>query len=174
MTVQDRSAHTAGCAVDTPPPTPVPDDWRPALPFAALGASYVVLGGLVAAVGYSADWDRAAWASAFLVLVGGVAQVVLGGGAVALAAAQPPRKGFLLRIALWNIGTLVVLAGGLAEQVVVVAIGGLVLLGGLVVSLKSARCGGRRVHARWAQLGYDGFVVFLLASIGVGVALTAA
>lgn len=82
-----------------------------ALPFVVLGAACVVAGGLVAAAVAMAPSQLGSWAAAYLVLVGGVAQVALGAGQALLASRPPGRRAVAAGVAGWNAGNGAVLAG---------------------------------------------------------------
>lgn len=72
----------------------------PPIPFIATGGTLVVAGGLVAAVNSAAPFAHGSWLAAYLVLVGGVAQIALGVGAAALAPQR--RSARLARCARWR------------------------------------------------------------------------
>jgi hypothetical protein len=57
---------------------------RPTIATVALGGELIVAGGIVAAVNSASPFGHGSWLAAYLVLVGGVSQVVLSIGALAL------------------------------------------------------------------------------------------
>ena len=140
-----------------------------------LGACGIVLGGLVAAVTGPLELEQGSWAAAYLVLVVGVAQVVVG-LAPAFFAARPttPLLGWTT-VACWNVGSALVIGGTLARLPLVVDGGSLLLMLGVAMALYAARRGlqhcasepGRRL-ARWA---YRGLLLLLLVSIPVGMVI---
>ncbi|HEY5019315.1 MAG TPA: hypothetical protein VII59_21295, partial [Streptosporangiaceae bacterium] len=87
--------------------------WSAASPFVAMGTACVVAGGLVAAAVAMAPSELGSWAAAYLVLVGGVAQVALGAGLALLAPRPPGRRAVIAGLAGWNAGNGAVLAGTL-------------------------------------------------------------
>src|SRR6476661_2233030 len=93
---------------------------RQLLTVAALGGAAIVAGGLVAAGNSAAPFAHGSWLSAYLVLVAGVSQLVLGIGARALPAHQPPATTTYVQVALWNLGNLAVAAGVLGDAAVAV------------------------------------------------------
>ncbi|MEZ5077552.1 MAG: hypothetical protein R2725_08930 [Solirubrobacterales bacterium] len=98
------------------------------LAFVAVAAAMVTAGGLLAAINSAAPFAHGSWLAAYLVLVGGVAQLVLGLGPLALPAPRLSRRLRLAQLTLWNLGNAVVVVGVLVDLSGVVAAGGLVLL----------------------------------------------
>lgn len=145
----------------------LPARLRPALPFVAVGAACVVAGGLVAAVTAPAPTEHGSWAAAYLVLVGGVAQIALALGQSWLAPAAPSRRLLAGEYVAWSLGNAAVLIGTLAEVPAVVDIGGALLVAALAIFAIAVR-GGRR---HWALLVYRALVVLMLVSIPVGLVL---
>jgi hypothetical protein len=142
---------------------------RQSLTFAALGGAAIVAGGLIAAVNSAAPFAHGSWLSAYLVLVAGVSQLVLGIGAQALPVHRPPATTRHLQSAFWNVGNLAVAGGVLVGAPVVVATGS----GLLLVALGSfALCvgHGRRCARRWV-VAYHATAALLTVSVGIGCAL---
>ena len=113
-------------------------------------------------------WDRGSWVAAFLVLVAGVAQIVLGAGQVMLAS-RPPTGVFIATWwASWNGGCVAVIAGTLLASPVTVSFGSALLAVGLAMSTLAARG-----PTRWplARLLYRAVLIVLLVSVPIGVAL---
>lgn len=160
--------RSRGAAV---PPSPVPADWHPALPYVVVGSLLIVAGGLAAAVGSALQWERAAWVAAYVVLVGGVAQIALGVGRVLLAAAAPTPAERWAELLAWNGGAAAVLIGDLARALPLVVLGSAALLVALGLFFAGVRRGGRRVRSRWVLAAYDAGVVVLLASVVIGTLL---
>lgn len=134
-------------------------------PFAAAapGAALVVAGGLVAAANSATPFAHGSWLAAYLVLVGGVAQVALCLGA-------PAPAGLRARMLLWNAGTILVPAGVLSGLLGLVAAGSAALL----VALASFASASHRTGRRGASvLAYRGLLAALALSVAVGVALAA-
>ncbi|HEY8473153.1 MAG TPA: hypothetical protein VIL37_11050 [Natronosporangium sp.] len=128
-----------------------------------LGAGCVVLGGLVAAVTRPLQLTDGSWAAAYLVLVCGVAQYVM--GRVLGLPAVPGKPGWSL-VAVWNLGNLAVIAGTLLEVPAIVDAGAVLL----VAALGLAWLAGRAVPRPVGWL-YRGMLLVLLVSIPVGVVL---
>ena len=139
---------------------------RERLPFLAVAAVMIVAGGLVAAVNGAAEFAHGSWLAAYLVLVGGVAQLVLGFGCLLLPqAAAPPSLG-RLQLGLWNLGTLTV-AGGVLGSLFGVVLAGSVIVAAALVAFASGTGpmhgpGSRRVIAYRAVIG------LLIVSVLVG------
>lgn len=99
--------------------------------FAAVAGAMVVAGGLVAAINSAAPFAHGSWLAAYLVLVGGVAQLLLGVGCLGLPA---PRLSAQLRgaqLGLWNLGVAAVAGGVLGDALGLVAVGSVIVLGAL-------------------------------------------
>lgn len=95
--------------------------------FVVLGAGQVVLGGLVAAIAAPLELDHGSWLAAYLVLVGGVAQYVLG-RAPGWFGDRPGENSIMAQILLWNAGNAAVLAGTLFGIVYLVDAGSIALV----------------------------------------------
>jgi hypothetical protein len=137
--------------------------WRQVRWFGYFGAACIVTGGLVAAASAPAHSEVGAWAAAYLVLVGGVAQIMLG---VAQAVLSPGRRSAVtidLQVVLFNSGNAAVVAGTATGAHVVGDAGALVLLAALVLSAGALR----GVRGRAAGL-YRAIVVLLAFSVPVG------
>ena len=138
-------------------------NWSRASWFVCLGAACIVAGGLVAAASAPAHSEVGTWTAAYLVLVGGAAQVMLG---VAQGVLSPGRVTGLvvaLQVVLFNAGNAAVVAGTATGILVVGDIGALVLLVALVLAAGATRgLGGRAVGL------YRAIVVVLALSVPVG------
>jgi hypothetical protein len=129
----------------------------------------IVAGGLVAAINSAAPFAHGSWVAAYLVLVGGVAQMFLGVWCLGL---PEPRLAARLRgveLGLWNVGNAIVIGGVLADSVGVVVVGSAMLLG----ALASFAVGGGPL--RRDQLGrviiYRIVILGLAGSVVVGAVL---
>lgn len=143
---------------------------RPAeRPFVLLGGACIVAGGLVSAAAAPTASYLSSWAVAYLVLVAGAAQVVLGLGQARLTGDLSRRvlQGELLA---WNLGNAAVLAGTLLGVAPALYAGCALLVAALVLVLLAIR------HARngWLLTTTRIVVVLLLVSIPVGIVLQAA
>lgn len=149
-------AHTSSSPLTTP-----------AQAHLVLGTASIVLGGLVAAVTGPFGWEKGSWAAAYLVLVTGVAQYVMGRRRA--GAAAPDRDGWL-QLATWNLGSLAVILGALVRQPLIVDLGSLVLLPALALALRTdLRLG---AGSRAVTAGYRLLLLALLVSIPIGMLLT--
>jgi hypothetical protein len=149
---------------------PAPGRWSidPAgTPFVAAAGVLIVAGGLVAAVNSAAPFAHGSWLAAYLVLVGGVSQVLLGVGGVALRATSGAGR---LELALWNAGTLVVAFGVLVDASAIVALGSAALL---IALARFGAATARGAPLRW-RLAYQALIVALASSVLVGCALAIA
>ena len=145
--------------------------WSAASPFLALGTACVVAGGLVAAAVAMAPSELGSWAAAYLVLVGGVAQVALGAGQALLAPRPPGRRAVLAELAGWNAGNGAVLAGTLLGATWLADIGGAALIAALALAIAATRGAVRR--PAWPLHAYRALVALVLVSIPVGRAIAA-
>ncbi|MGB7981002.1 MAG: hypothetical protein WCF36_09450 [Candidatus Nanopelagicales bacterium] len=149
----------------------------PAAPWLALGVASIFAGGLLAAVVAHDPTEKAVWASAYLVLVAGLAQVALA-LARALLAPRPPQTGVLARdflvLALGNAGVVI---GTLTDALWLVDVGGILLVVALGLTVWGTRGGtGLTTEARPTWLAgllwpYRLLVVILLVSIPIGLFL---
>jgi hypothetical protein len=99
--------------------------------FAATSGALIVAGGLVAAINSATPFAHGSWVAAYLVLVGGVAQMFLGVWCLGL---PEPKLAARLRgaeLGLWNVGNAIVVGGVLTESASVVVVGSAMLLGAL-------------------------------------------
>ncbi|WP_137724138.1 hypothetical protein [Prescottella subtropica] len=140
-------------------------NWRTGGLFLLTGAAAVVAGGLLAAVTASAPTEHAVWASAYLVLVAGVCQIVVGGVTALLA----DRFGGVLAAA-WIVFTsanAAVIGGTVTETTPVLWVGALLLLASLVLLLVAVR-GVRGGVLLW---GYRAVLIVLAVSTPIGLLL---
>lgn len=143
--------------------------------FAAAAGSMIIGGGLVAAINSAVPFAHGSWLAAYLVLVGGVAQLLLGVGCLVL---PEPRLSARLRgaqVGLWNAGNVVVLGGVLGERFALVLAGSLLVLAALAGFAIGAgpgwsHPGGRLIFYRVSILGLGASVVVggLLANSSSG------
>lgn len=124
--------------------------------------------------------DRGWWLVAYLSLVGGVAQLMLGPGLIALArrsgAPAPGGRGAMMtRLVLWNAGALLVAAANLAGAMPGVVAGSAILLVALALftgDLRAVRAAASDVATWiWWLRGYAFLLVFLAVSVAVGTML---
>jgi hypothetical protein len=143
---------------------------RAAAPFVFLGSACVIGGGLASAATAPSATLHSAWAVAYLVLVAGVAQIVLGIAQVAMAATVPPRLLLGTQLATWNVGNAAVLVGTLTNVMPLTDLGGALLVVALALVLAAIRAGRGGRAATVLRL----LVLLLLVSIPVGLVLQAA
>lgn len=141
------------------------------------GAAYLTAAAGIAVVHAGSPVTRGWWLVAFLSLVGGVSQLLLGPGLLALSrrsgAPAPPRRTAGAELALWNGGTATVAIADLASSFAGV-VGGGVLLGLALLlfarDLRTVRTAAPRPALEWVR-AYAGLLGFLALSIAVGVLL---
>lgn len=130
------------------------------------GGILIVAGGVVAAVNSAAPFAHGSWLAAYLVLVGGVAQIALAAGHAALVAPGRGSRRPRSRLLLWNFGSLAVPAGVPADSAAWVTAGSVALLCALALF---ARVVSDAPRSR--TIAYLALVVSLGASVVVGSAL---
>ena len=145
---------------------PLMAELRSTVGFIVCGGILIVAGGVVAAVNSAAPFAHGSWLAAYLVLVGGVAQILLAGGRAAIVSRSGRSRG---RLVLWNFGSLAVPAGVLADTTASVTAGSVALLCALALFAKAGfpPAPGRRARA----VAYLVLIVSLAASVVVGSAL---
>ena len=136
--------------------------------FISLGMAYVVAGGLISAVTASVPSQRTAWLVAYLVLIGGAAQLGLGYGQSRLADEDPSRRRVVGEVLTFNLGNAAVIAGTFLAQPYLVDAGGAAIVVSLVLFWRGARGRSRRGSFRYA---YVILVAVLIVSIPIGLAL---
>lgn len=156
-------------ALDPAPISILTQRWRSIRPFAALGSLSIVAGGFVAAVTRPTGFEMGSWLAAFLVLVGGVAQIALGGGQAWLTDRQPSANTLIAELTIWNVGLALTIAGSLASIPAVTTIGSLAVVAALALFLRVVRNGPYRL--RRPRLVYQLLLWFVLISTPVGIVL---
>jgi hypothetical protein len=144
------------------------DRWPAIRPFALIGAACVVSGGLVAAVARPLGFALGSWLAAFLVLVGGVAQLALGAGQAWWRDQRPSRRRVAVESWTWNVGVAATIAGSLLATPALTTVGGAATAAALVVFLDAMRSS---TGPRWALLAYRAVLVLVLVSTPVGLVL---
>lgn len=137
-------------------------------PALAVALVCTIAGGLVAAVTAHAPTRSASWASAYLVLVGGVATLGLAMGRGILSPDRVPGGRLTGELATWLAGNALVVIGTLAELTWLVDVGGALLVAALALVALGVR-GGR--GPGWLQGLFAALVAVLLVSIPVGLFL---
>lgn len=136
--------------------------------FLIVGSCFVVLGGLVAAVTGPLDLDHGSWAAAYLVLVWGAYQYLMGIGQKMLVRTPAPRRLVWGQVIGWNAGSASVVLGSLFETPGLVDAGGFLLLLTLASTLWVVRNADRRILA-WS---YRVVTAVLMLSVPIGSVLT--
>ena len=163
--------------------------------FISLGMTFVVAGGLISAVTASVPSQRTAWLVAYLVLIGGAAQIGGGeavqtvpeGACVVLhrrpivagcvrrcatmrteADENPSRRRVLGELLAFNLGNAAVIAGTFLVQPYLVDAGGAAIVVSLVLFWRGAR---GRPGQGWLRYTYAILVAALIVSIPIGLAL---
>jgi hypothetical protein len=141
-----------------------------------LGLSFVAAGGAAAVWNATERFEHGWWLVSFLVLVGGVAQLLFGAGRARLVPAAPGMtarwSGTRARVVPWNAGTLLVALGVMATARLSVVAGSVLLLWAL-----AAMGGELRAHRdvtlcrRGSERAYGALLVFMAASTLIGAAL---
>lgn len=139
------------------------------LVFAAAAGVMIVAGGFVAAINGAKAFAHGSWLAAYLVLVGGVAQLLLGLGWLALPNATASVRLRRAQFALWNAGTLAVAGGVVADVPGLLFAGSAVFAGALVCFALSSGSG--RGAGRSRVLIYRIVICLLFVSIVVGAVL---
>jgi hypothetical protein len=132
-----------------------------------IGSACIVAGGFVAAVTAASPSEKGAWAAAYLVLVGGVAQIALGVGQSWLARQVPSAGVVAAELAIFNLGNTAVIGGTLADTTWLVDLGGVLLVVALAMYLGATRA----ARGGWPLFVYRALVAFVLVSIPVGLVL---
>jgi hypothetical protein len=139
---------------------------RERLPFLAVAAVMIVAGGLVATVNGAAPFAHGSWLAAYLVLVGGVAQLALGTGCLLLPQARCSTGLRWAQLGLWNLGTLSV-AGGVLTDLFGVVLGGSILVAAALACF-AAGSGPLRHPGRRRVIVYRLLIGLLAISVLVG------
>ena len=145
--------------------------WVPAVPFSALGTGCVAAGGLLSAVTAHAPTQATAWAVAYLVLVGGLTQLLFGAGRALLSSPPPSPRRIATEVVGWNAANAAVLLGTLASIPAVLYAGAAVLIAELVLLVHGGR--GKGDTRRWVLYSYRGLALLIGISVPVGLVLAA-
>lgn len=132
--------------------------------FAICASVFVVVAGAVAVVQAAAPFTRGWWLIAYLILVGGLSQLLLGSGATRA------------QLVLWNAGTVTVAIADLTEAPAGILAGSAALYGALAlfgIELRRVRVTASRPSSFWFR-GYVLLLVFLGACVVIGAALAGA
>jgi hypothetical protein len=159
---------------------PAPESRTTGRGFAICASAFVVVAAAVAVVQATAPFTRGWWLVAYLILVGGLSQLLLGSGLIALARRSAARacgaNTTRAQLALWNAGTVTVAIADLGEVPGGVLAGSAALYGALAlfgIGLRRVSVTARRPSRRWFG-GYVLLLVFLGACVVIGAALAGA
>ncbi|WP_167132106.1 hypothetical protein [Paramicrobacterium chengjingii] len=143
---------------------------RSSIPFLWVGTAAIIAGGLLAAVTSPLKLTHGSWASAYLVLIVGVALIFFG-VTQSLLTRQVTRRAITIEIGAWVLGSLAVLGGTVVGQPVIVDIGGAVLVIALIVFALAVRSGGvgRATAALWV---FRLVLLVVVISIPIGLVLS--
>jgi len=142
---------------------------KSAIPFLALGGISLILGGVVSAASAGSPSYTSAWAVAYLVLVGGLAQLVLGIGQAELASKRLPAGLLAAEAVLLNFSTVAVLLGTILAAPALTYAGAGLLLVTLVAFIWAVR--GASQHLPWLLWAFRIMVVVLLVSAPIGLVI---
>lgn len=142
---------------------------RSAFPFLILGGLGILAGGFLSAVSAASPSYLAAWAVAYLVLVVGFAQLLLGIGQDQLAVRRPSASLVTAEVLVFNLANAAVLIGSLTTTVVLTWVGAGLIVVAMALFIWAARGGGSR-H-RWLLYLFRAMIVILLVSAPIGIVL---
>ncbi len=146
------------------------DRWAVLKPFAVAAAISIVVGGsLAAAIAAPAPTRHGVWAVAFLVLVLGVGQLVIGVGLTLLSPAEPHLGLVTAVAAAYNVAGVAIMLGIVTEHPIVFDVGSTVLLIALLLLLNEVR---NSVQRGWLLAVYRLMIGVLVVSIPIGAVLT--
>jgi hypothetical protein len=135
-------------------------------------AAFVIAAAAVGAANLVVPFERGWWLTAYLFLVGGLAQLLLIRGQEALTASprEPLASLVWAQWGLWNAGTAIVAVADMAQVMAGVDAGSVALLLALVLYKVGARRGRAQVNRRASPLkyGYFALVVVLGGSVLLG------
>jgi len=144
--------------------------------FKGCAAAFTVAAAVAAAVRIATPYAHAWWLVAYLALVGGLSQFLLGPGLSAIVRRSkrdaPSRRTSSAQLVLWNVGTALVAIAVLAGTSAGVIAGSVLLLAALGSFALSLRRTGS-VTRGW-PLGYLLLVLFLVSSVFTGAGLAGA
>ena len=103
-------------------------------------------------------------------LVGGVAQIALGGGLGVLASRAASTAVVVTESVAWNLGDAAVIGGTLVRLPVIVDFGGMMLVIALALMIRTVRASS--VRRRWLLWTYRTMVAVILVSIPIGLVLS--
>ena len=142
---------------------------RSAIPFLSVGGVSVIAGGLLSAATAPTPSYTASWAVAYIVLVAGVVQLVLGIGQAQLAPHQPSGRILALECVTFNLANVAVLAGTVIGAAWIVDIGAALIVIALALFIWSVR--GTGSANRWMLYGFRAVIVIVLVTTPIGLVI---
>jgi len=147
--------------------------------FLAIGCVFLLAAALSAVVNMAASFHHGWWLVAYLSLVGGFSQMLLGVGQYVLAerthGQTPPNTLLLTELGLWSVGTVAVAVGDLAGTRTVLLLGSAVLLIDLALFARLSRLQSETARRAVAcERCYAALLLFLAVSVLVGSSLAGA
>ena len=143
--------------------------WPAARPFVIVGSAATIAGGVVAAVTRPTGFELGSWLAAYLVLVGGVAQITLGTAQAWMADAPPGAGAVRVELISWNVAMVATILGSILAVPALTTVGGAASIVALGLFLRGVRHAAPTV--RRSVLAYRMVVVVVLVSTPIGVAL---
>lgn len=143
---------------------------RAAVAMATVGCGAVILGGLIAAATDPIDLYRGSWMAAYLVLVVGASQVVM--GTARKVHGERKDSWAWTQFGCWNAGSAIVIAGTLSASPTSVSLGSVLLLVALGIAINAARGLPMGSPFRLRMLAYRAVLGILALSIPVGILLS--
>lgn len=169
------TATARRAARPSPTTAPIPphlarlgERWPAARPFLVIGTLAIVAGGGVAAATRPTGLVVGSWLAAYLVLVAGIAQVVVGMGWAWLPSTAPDRTATATQVALWNVGVAGTVVATLVEAPLATAVAGGVLLAALVRSLRRTWTWDRSASPAWLARAHLALLVVVAVSTPIG------
>lgn len=143
--------------------------WPSLRPLLIIGSLCIIAGGLVAAVTRPTGFVLGSWTAAFLVLVGGVAQIALGAGQAWLADRPPPARRVRAEVACWNLGVIGTIVGTLTGTPIVTTVAGFALVPALTLFIATTTP--PTSVRRSGRVTYRALAGIVLVSIPIGLGL---
>jgi hypothetical protein len=138
-------------------------------PFVVAGSVSILAGGFCAAIDGAVPSQHLAWASAYLVLVCGSAQIVLGGSQALFKVARSSARLAIYEFVAFNIANAAVLVGTLLRFAIVLDVGSVLFL--VSPGLFAWAAKGTVTRHRSVTSLYRGAILVLAVSVPVGVLL---
>lgn len=142
---------------------------RTAAPFLVIGGLGILAGGFLSAISAAAPSYLASWAVAYLVLVVGFAQLLLGIGQDQLAVRRPSAGLVVAEVLAFNLANAAVLVGSLASNMLLTWLGAALIVVAMGLFIWAARGSGGR-H-QWLLYLFRTMIVILLVSAPIGIVL---